>query len=202
MTARRRPEATERRPPSRLRRRGFTLVEALVVVTILAVLAAVLVPRLTGIRRSEGKLTADQMEDFLRMWAYRNTIGTQQVGIWMNPDFGYISLAVRDIDPANPQEPPRWREDRLSMPFRLSAEVSITDVLVDGEAQDPRGWFVQSNPDGTRPRVEIAMDGPMGPTRFILEPYSGTPQRIDDRNRISPRVPFDLDAEGQERTAW
>lgn len=198
--------ATRRSLPNRAARRrraAFTLVEALIVVAILAILAAIVVPRFAAVRRSEDRLAADRVEDLMRMWAFRNSVMTQQVGIWRNPDNGLVMLMIRDIDPLRPDEPPVWQMDRLSSEFALPDSTSFVEVLIDGEPQDPAEWFVQSNADGSRPRFEVALDGPSGVTRLWIEPFTNGVRRLDPSAReAAVRVPLDLDREIGERTPW
>lgn len=183
--------------------RGFTLVEALIVVAVLAILAAVVAPRFVAIRRSEERLAADGVADLMRMWAYRNSVMTQQVGIWMNPETGVLALMIRDLDPQRPDDPPIWQQDRLSGELRLPDSVTLAEVLIDGAAQHPADWFVQTNADGSRPRLEVALVGSMGTTRLWIEPFSSGVRRIDPGDGdAAARLPIDLDREVGERTPW
>jgi prepilin-type N-terminal cleavage/methylation domain-containing protein len=185
--------------------RGFTLIELLVVMVILAIIVAFAVPRLTSVQRSEGRLAVDQVEDLMRMWAYRNSVMTQQVGIWRQ-ETGVIVLVIRDIDPSDPDAGPVWQNDRLSSEVTLPSSAEILTVVIDGEPQDPRQWFVQSNADGTRPRLEIEMKVPAGVSQLVLAPYSSGVGRLDqagvDSNGGGIRQPIDLDSEGEERMPW
>lgn len=186
--------------------RGFSLVEVLVAMTILVVLAAVVVPRFGSARRGEAMLAGDQIEDVLRMWAFRSSIGTQQVGIWRNPENGRITIMVRDYAPgADPEagDLPEWLQDPLSNAVRLPDSVEIVDVQIDYESQNVFDWFVQTNPDRSRPQFLISLrDSSDAITTVSLEPYSNAPSRVDAENTMPVRQPIDLDAEGEERMPW
>lgn len=189
-------------PASTRVRRGFTLVEAIIVVVILAILASLVVPRFGAVRRSEDRYAVDQIADLMRMWGYRTSIMTQQVGIWNDPQRGWIQLMIRDFDPNNPDDPPIWQPDKLSNEVVLPDGTQFTEVIFDGERQELGNWFIQSNADGSRPRLEIAMSGPAGVTRLILEPYSNSVQRVDSQGGGGIRGPIDLDRDVGERTPW
>ncbi len=182
---------------------GFTLIEVIVAIAIIAVLAAFIAPRFGSVRRGEGVLAGDRIQDLMRMWAFRSSIGSQQVGISRNPESKFLTLWVRDTDPNDPEQGPLWREDRLSMPARLPDSVEIIEVAIDGERQDVNNWFVQTNPDRSRPRFSITLrDSGQRLTTVSVEPYSIATIRVDDEHPIAVRQPIDLDAEGQERVAW
>jgi len=202
MTARRDPSRRLRSP--RRFRGGFTLVEIVVVVAVLAILAGFVVPRLGGVKRNEARLAAEEIEDLLRMFGYRHSIMTQQIGIWRRPDDGMIALMIRDLDPQRDDGTRIWQEDKLTMPIRLPPEVEIVEVRSDAEWLDPRSFFVQTFADGRRPRVEIRLSAPSGETSIGLEAHAVSPFRIGAGEDIGSvtRQPIDLDAEGRERVPW
>lgn len=183
-------------------RRGFTLVEAIVVVAILAIIVAFIAPRVSTVRRTEGRYAVDQIADLLRMWSYRNSMMTQQVGIWCDPERDEVRLMIRDIDPQRPDDGPVWQEDRLSMPVRLPDDVWFSEVYIDGTAHSTTDWFVQSNADGSRPRFELAISSGNDVTRLLVEPYSTAVARSDDASGGSTRQRVDLDREGARDLPW
>jgi prepilin-type N-terminal cleavage/methylation domain-containing protein len=202
--------ATITRQPKPLRahrsRRGFSLVEILVAMTILVILAAIVVPRFGSARRTDALLAGDQIEDVLRMWAFRSSVGTQQVGVWRNPETGLLTIMVRDYAPdADPAagDVPEWIPDFLSNPVRLPETVEIVEVQINYEVQDPLDFFVQTNPDRTRPQFLIRLrDSSEGETVVSIEPYSNAPIRVDAGRTPAVRMPVDLDAEGEENSPW
>ncbi|MFM7806416.1 MAG: prepilin-type N-terminal cleavage/methylation domain-containing protein, partial [Planctomycetota bacterium] len=51
-------------------RRGFTLIELIVVSALLAIVAALVVPRLTGMARREADVAAERLAELLSMFAF------------------------------------------------------------------------------------------------------------------------------------
>lgn len=172
---------------------------------ILVILTALVVPKFGAARRSESMLAGDQIEDLLRMWAYRSSIGTQQVGIWQMPESGLITIMVRDTenwDPTSGDVAP-WIQDRLSNPVRLPQSVEIVEIQQDYAIQPLGEWFIQTNPDRSRPQVSISLrDSNNTITTVSLEPYSNAPSRFEAGGTAAVRLPIDLDAEGEEAVAW
>lgn len=185
--------------------RGFSLIEVLVAAVILGILIAIAVPRFATAKRSEAMLAGDQVEDLLRMWAYRASIGTQQVGIWQMPENGFISIMVRDTenwDPTSGEIAP-WVQDHLSNPVRLPGSVEIVEVQQNYEVQPLGEWFVQTNPDRSRPQVSITLRDETNQIIVVsIEPYSNAPTRINGNTGAAVRQPVDLDAEGEDTTTW
>jgi type II secretory pathway pseudopilin PulG len=182
---------------------GFTLVEIGLVIAVLAIMAGFIVPRMGAVKRSEAQLAADEIEDLLRMFAYRHSIMTQQVGIWRRPDDGTIAIMIRDIDPAREDDARIWQEDKLSVPVTLPPEIDVVEVRSDSEWLDPGSFFVQTAPDGRRPSVEIRLLGPSGEFTLGLDAHASAPRRTSPGGRDGEfREPVDLNAEGLERLPW
>lgn len=197
------PERHRERRTARGGAGGFTLVEIVIVIAVIAIMAGLVVPRMGAVKRSEAQLAADEVEDLLRMFAYRHSIMTQQVGIWRRPDDGTIALMIRDIDPAREDDERIWQEDRLSVPVRLPPEVDVVEVRRDEEWLDPGSFFVQTAPDGSRPRIEIRLLGPTGEFTLGLDPHASAPRRTSPGGRNEEfREAVDLNAEGMERMPW
>lgn len=86
------------------RRRGFTLVELLLVIIIIATLAAIVVPRFTG-RSEEARIAAAQsqikhFDSALELYAHDN------LGKFPLTEQGLAALARK---PTSPPEPKKWK---------------------------------------------------------------------------------------------
>lgn len=197
------PDRNRHRRTARGGAGGFTLVEIVIVVAVIAIMAGMIVPRMGAVKRSEAQLAADEVEDLLRMFAYRHSIMTQQVGIWRRPEDGSIALMIRDIDPARADDERIWQEDKLSVPVKFPPEVDIVEVRRDEEWLDPGSFFVQTAPDGSRPRIEIRLLGPTGEFTLGLDSHASAPRRTSPGGRNEEfREAVDLNAEGMERLPW
>ncbi|MFO0872609.1 MAG: type II secretion system protein [Phycisphaerales bacterium] len=189
-----------RHPPTALR--GFTVVEVLVSITIMAILAAILVPAITGIDRRKARLDADRIEDLLTMYAYRDSTTTQQIRIARDGETGGIGLWVKETDPYRPNEPPEWLPDRFSQPVFLEA-IEIVDVRIDGYRVSADEWSITRVPTQPRPVIEIDVSGPEIEATLVLDSQGVTPRRLEaGKPNLGTRSVIDLDRLGMSRDEW
>ncbi len=183
--------------------RGFTLVEMIVAVAILAVLTTMLVPALFTIDRRKERLGVEEIEDLLTMYAYRDSTGTQPVALAHDPDTGEVSLWVKDIDPAEPEERAMWMPDRFSDPIALPPTLQITSVRLDGRDQPLSGWSITRAPSEPRPVVEIDVVGETITATLILSSTALAPYRVENGLTVGLiRQSVDLDRQGLDRQEW
>jgi hypothetical protein len=79
--------------------------------------------------------------------------------------------------------------------------MTVDRALADGEPMSDDGWTIATNPDGSRPRVEIILVGRERQAHLVLETYTNSPVRADDP-RARVLQPIDLDAEGGAYDPW
>ncbi len=185
-------------------RRGFTLLELLVVLVILALLFSMIVPRFAGTDRRALQLVSDQVADLLTMYAHRATLGQKPVGVGYDPERRAIMLLVIDIDLDRPDQPADWQVDRLVTPVKLPSTVDLFDARADGEPVDLALWPIANRPGKDRPTIEITLVGRDGETTaVVLAPHAIAPRQINP-DEVGPavRMPIDLDAAGRHREEW
>jgi prepilin-type N-terminal cleavage/methylation domain-containing protein len=191
-------------PSERARRfrRAFSIIEVVVVCAILAVVAAAIVPKMISVRSHREEKAIVAIEDLLRMYAFRNAAGVQQVGLYYDPALQELSLWIYDLNPDNPEGPRIWQPDRLSSAVELPESMVIDRASAD-EAEMPRSdpWNIPTHPDGSRPRITLDVIGLDKQLTITLENYSSTPIRSDDPWGVA-RAPVDLDAQGSSMEVW
>ncbi|MFZ9914804.1 MAG: type II secretion system protein [Phycisphaerales bacterium] len=197
---------TERRTNSvandpRASARGFSLIEVVIVCVMLAMVAATVVPRFLVLQRQREEKAFVEIEDLLRMYAFRNAAGTQQIGLYFSRSTNEVSLWIYDLNPADPDGPRVWQQDRLSNPVELPDGVEVARTLADDAMLDRDEWNITTNPDGSRPRIEIEVIGTEKQALLVLEPYASVPVRADDPRAVI-REPIDLDAQGSPYDPW
>ena len=184
-------------------RRGFTLLELIVVSALLALVAAMVVPRLVGMSRREADVAAERLSELLSLFAFRDNAGVTQSAIWMNPDSGCIELWNLEADPNRPADPPDWVPDRFVQPVRLPKGVELAEVRSDGQSLGSDEWRIVGSPGGDRPRIELHLVADGFDSVLVLDRGASLPMRIDNGvTREGARAPIDLDQRGMDREPW
>jgi len=187
------------------RRHGFTLIEVLLVAIVLAIIGAMIVPRLAGRSAVTVQLAAERVASMLSTYALRSSLAGQPVSLLRDGDTGLIEVWVLDIDPERPDLPPDWRLDRFSKPMLVPEGVTLTEFRANGERLMPDAWRVVSTPGLPRPRIEMLLtsDEDGSEVTVVLEPRGSAPYLIiAGKTDAIDRVPVDLDREGREKEIW
>lgn len=184
-------------------RRGFTLLELIVVAALLALLAAMVLPRLTGMARREGDVVAERLSELLSLFALRDNSGSVQSAIWMNGDTGCVELWTKESDPEQPTEPPQWIPDRFVQPIQLPNGVELAEVRSNGQLLSPGEWRILGSPSGERPLIEMHLVADGFDSLLTLAPGASVPTRVDNGvQREGGRAAIDLDQQGRDREPW
>ena len=183
------------------RPRGFSLLEIVVVCAILAIVGAMAMPRFLVVERQREEKAITEVEDLLRMFAFRNSIGAQQIGLHYNQSIHEVSLWILDLNPKNPEGPRVWQQDRLSSPVELPDSLVVDGASSDQTEIRDEMWTITSNPDGSRPRIAVSLKGRETSGMIVLDTYSSVPVRTDKEGSVV-RQPIDLDREGRTQDVW
>ncbi|HCA39542.1 MAG TPA: hypothetical protein DEO92_07685 [Phycisphaerales bacterium] len=195
---------------NRPRHTGFTLIEVIVVTVMMAMLAVVLVSRLTGGRSREFDLATEQVSDLMLMYAIRSEFADEPVGISMDPERNSLQLVIRrgERDEFNDG----WQPDRSVREVRLPEflPVQAMEFLVEGDWVDPSDKPITNLPGQPRPSLEVTLqsDDPRNPrsVRLTLNSCSLRPLKQDsmrnEPNSSVPRTAIDLDTSGRWQEDW
>ncbi len=195
---------------NRPRHTGFTLIEVIVVTVLMAMLAVVLVSRLTGGRSREFDLATEQVSDLMLMYAIRSEFADEPVGISMDLERNSLQLVVRrgERDEFNDG----WQPDRSVREVRLPEflPVQAMEFLVKGDWVDPSDKPITNLPGQPRPSLEVTLqsDDPRNPrsVRLTLNSCSLRPLKQDsmrnEPNSSVPRTAIDLDTSGRWQEDW
>ncbi len=191
---------------SRSALRGFTLLEVMVVVVILAIVATMAIPRLTGNEKRAFRHTIEQVADLLTMYAQREQLGQKVVGIYHDRQQNWLRLMVLDHDEDMPlRNQASWRDDRYVQPVKLPPFMQSHDVifLVDGREYDAGEWPLSTEIGQARPQIEIILRGPNDTARIAMSPHGVAPMIVSEQLNMGVlRSSIDLNRAGRGREDW
>jgi prepilin-type N-terminal cleavage/methylation domain-containing protein len=185
--------------------RAFTMIEMIVVLVLIAILATLTIPRMTGNEQREFKIAVDQVSDLLMMYAQRQNLGQKMVGIYHDRGQNALELVVQDTDGDPTNHYATWKRDTYVQPvvlprFMVDTEIVIT---VDGDAIDASEYPISSEIGQERPWLEIAMRGAGERALISLPPYGVSPTVSASFASVGvPRSKYDLDNTGRSREDW
>jgi len=182
-------------------KRGFSLLEVIIVCVMLVIVAAMALPRFIVVERQREEKAIGDVEDLMRMFAFRNAAGTQQIALHYEQASNEVSLWIMDLNPNNPEGARIWQQDRLSTPVELPEGMIIDEAMSDDSSMHDETWTITTHPDGSRPRIGVSLKGRNAAGLLLLETYSTVPVRADDEKALV-RQPVDLDREGRSEERW
>lgn len=206
----------------RARSRAFTLLELIVVITIIAILAAVFLPRLTGQSQRAAEAEAAAVQRLLTAAAERAAMdGGQRLAIRYSTedDRASLSMVVRNdraaAGTARRGMDADWRQDLLVEPVEFS-HLELTQATLDGRRLDPRKWFASLGSAQVRPSLSILLSprGNATPTAYRIEltpdgltaVTTSIPAAQLTTSGRAPQAPparaIDLDATGRGDSPW
>lgn len=185
-------------------RRGFTMVEIIMVCVILALLLSAILVRLTSLQGRNFETVVDQAGDLLMMYALRSEHARQPVGLFVDESRGSIRLMRRETGD-DPGDASLWKSDPTVREVRLPDFMSIyeLEVFIDGDQADLTQWPLSTMPGEDRPAVEIVLYHEEREVRLNLPPTALAPVRIEDgRDSVPAREMEDLDTTGRWQEDW
>lgn len=187
-------------------RKAFTLIEIIVTVVILSIIMAITLPRFGNTDKRELQLAADRLSDMLTMFAQHASTEHRPIAIWHDYQKNWIVLLVMDINPAAPNDPPQWQNDRFVQPVKLPVTVDKRTVyaMQDGESVDFQRWPIATKPGQPRPEIQISFTDDSGITKtLLLQSHALSPVQLDNaRETNAIRLAIDLDATGRRQEDW
>lgn len=183
----------------RCARRAFSLMEAMVVVMILAIMATVVVPRLNAMVQRPARQAAIQVGDFLTSVAQRDALTSQPMAIEFSGEQNTLSLLVPSGAPGE------WMRDLVIRPIQLG-EAFLVEASADGAMLDASQFRVEFRAGGARPLIEMAISDDrdaksQGPFRVRLSPDA--PRAVvEGVSAQSEAGGEDLDANGKGEQPW
>ena len=183
--------------------RGFSLIEVVIATLILVLLAGLVIPRLGGMNRRTEQLAVDRVADLLAAFCYRDSMASGTAAIEFDANGGSLMLLALRKDPDNPTQPATWEIDPLAPVVNIPNTVSVT-AYEDGAMLPNGDWTLLTNYDGTRPKIELELEGSNVFATIMLDPWAQTPSVVDemrgDTTVLSDAI--DLDAIGQDKDPW
>ncbi len=186
-------------------RRGFTLLEVVIVIAILAILAALAIPRLLDHEHRLFNLTCDRTSDLLTIFAQRSALGQTPVGIRFDYERRWLEVMVYDVPEGSLDGQGQWRTDPFITPVKFPPmeTARLLEVRGDGREFDTSVWPLSTTPGQDRPSIEIILEGPSRTVTIALPPYAVSPKQIDwDDPQAELYTPIDLTSIGRSREEW
>lgn len=185
-------------------RRGFTIIEVTVVVIILALLATMMIPRFGGTGKRQFRHTAEQVADLMVMFAQREQLQRNPVGIRYDTERHALELVILDSDPQTRVPGSRWVVDAYVTPIRLPERVEIVDVRADDDSVTIADWPLATTPGAERPKIEITLADDVYVATVKLPGHAIAPQitGLDERRNEVNWESVDLDSAGRSREEW
>lgn len=133
--------------------RGFTLVELIVVVALVAIFAGVMAPRFVGNDARSAAAEAEAVRSLLSTLAQRDALGSEPLALSYDSTASTLQPLVRRTESSGRTE---WRPDPLLESVRLT-HTQLATATIDGLRQSARGWRFTLSPIDPRPAIQLTL---------------------------------------------
>ena len=184
--------------------RGFTLLEVILVMTVMVILATMVIPRMSGIQSQRDVTTIDAAASMIASFAFHDSTGGMPVALSYNDDVRQLRLLL--LEPNDNSTPGRatWRVHPFTRPVPIPEEIDIVSITSDGEPLNPSDFFISTRSASDRPGIQMVLDTASHSATIALTPYALAPvitSSLDPNPRII-REKADLNDMGMEREEW
>jgi prepilin-type N-terminal cleavage/methylation domain-containing protein len=193
---------------SRGRAVGFTIVELIVVIVILAVAAGLVAPRLMNLGGRQARADAQAVAEVLAIAARREDQTSQPVAVEFDAERNELRMMV-----FAPSEGtggvPQWRTDRLA-PAAVLRSTLIERAVSEGNELTGVRWRIELSQSSRRPAISVTLRDethgdrwrvqlPAGSTQVIVTPASAN-DAMGAMGGVDGSI--DLDRAGRGQDAW
>lgn len=200
----RRTPATRAFTP-RHRPHGFTLIEIICVLAILAVLAGLIVPRITPSPDRAARAEAVELQRMLTAFAQRDIYASDPIALQYDDATSRLSLYALRRNDFSSGGKAAWTEDRIVPAITLET-LQIKAIHANGSPIKDRRWRIELSQTFPRPDIvlELSRAGAPSQNNYIIDL---APRALAARLTPGSTPPrdtgyADLDAQGRGEDAW
>jgi prepilin-type N-terminal cleavage/methylation domain-containing protein len=189
---------------------GFTLIELILVILLLALFASITAPRLVGTQARRADMEAEAVRSFLSTAAHREATTAEPLAVVYNAETATLSAEVRRLRalPSGGGQELAWRQDALIAPVALSL-IELRDAATDTLPLGRKSWRLEFPITEPRPSLRLVLGGraALGDRTWTVALPYGAPAASLQQGSAPPSsatVPaaIDLDALGQGNQPW
>jgi prepilin-type N-terminal cleavage/methylation domain-containing protein len=181
--------------------RGFTLVELVLVVVVLAITAGLVLPRLVAPDRHEAEAVARSLRDAVSAAARRESLTSEPVALDYDSETGVLSV----LTPVPREEGDWsraivWRPDPMTPPATV-APLELVKALSDEVPLPAKRWRVVMEAADRRPALRLSLHAATGQSWTIDLPSDSAAASLAEGDNAPP-TSIDLDRSGMRDAAW
>lgn len=177
------------------------MIEMIIVVVVMGLLAAAIVPRMSGTDARRAKIARDDVVDLLTVLAYRSGVSIEPLGLRYNAEAGTLAMLTLRVDPESGRT--TWTADRLANDVVMPHDVRIVSCIVNGELLKQSSWLIECPVEEPRPAFSIRLVGPKLDIVCDLPSHATAPSvRRSDEEADERMEPVDLDQTGRGQEPW